>query len=81
MQYIEEVESFVYQDFECDRQELNDFFKNDALEYHQDNITRTTLVFVDNKFIGYFGLSSDALKLTSSQYLSNYFLAQSPSRL
>lgn len=78
LQYIDEVECSVYQNFECDRQELNDFLKNDALEYHQDNITRTTLVFIQDKLIGYFSLSSDALKLTSSEVFEIGFNAKYP---
>ncbi len=65
--YIDDVDFSVYQNFECDRQELNDFLIQDALGYHQDCITRTTLVFVANELIGYFSLSSDALKLTNSE--------------
>lgn len=76
--YIDDVEQSLYQNFECNRQELNDFLIQDALDYHKDNITHTTLVFVKNKLIGYFSLSSDALKLTPLEILEVGFNTKYP---
>jgi GNAT superfamily N-acetyltransferase len=65
--YIDSVEESVYQEFKCDRQELNDFLIEDALDYHAYGLTKTTLVFHNKALIGYFSLSADKIVLTQTE--------------
>lgn len=65
--YIDEIDPEVYKDFSCDRPELNEFLVEDALYHHKQNLTNTTLVLMNDKVIGFFSLSSDAIQLSPSE--------------
>lgn len=84
LQYINEVPPEIYANFSCEREELNQFLKEDARYYHEQNLTHTTLVLQDGVLIGFFSLSADAIQLTAmekgelalnGEYPINYFPA------
>jgi len=54
-------------DFDCDDSDLNDFIKHDAINYQLKYLAHTTCVFFDNKLVGFYSLSADALNLESSE--------------
>ena len=64
LQFITDVSPELYADFSCERAELNQFLQEDAVYYHQQNLTRTTLVLQDDLVVGFFSLSADAIQLT-----------------
>lgn len=81
---IDEVDPKLYKDFCCDRPELNEFLVEDAMYFHEQNLTNTTIVKLDDKMVGFFSLSSDAIRLSTSEkgdlalndeYQINYFPA------
>lgn len=55
--------------FKCGRDSLNAFLCEDAVDFHEHGLTHTTLVYVagDNEIAAYFSLSSDAVRLTTSE--------------
>ncbi|HAV5533907.1 TPA: N-acetyltransferase [Acinetobacter baumannii] len=64
---LDSVEKHLYQDFCCEREELNTFLIEDAFDYHNYGLTRTTLVFHNDVLIGYFSLSADKIVLTQTE--------------
>lgn len=64
---IEEVDKDILANFDCGRAELNEFLKDDALDYSDHGITETVVVFLAGNIAGYFSLSSDAVKLTPDE--------------
>lgn len=66
---IEEIDITCLDAFSCSRPNLDDFLKEEALGYAQYGLTATTVVFRpdDPCPIAYFSLSSDALKLATSE--------------
>lgn len=64
---IDKIDSEIYKEFSCDRLELNEFLIEDALYHHQQNLTNTTLVLMEEKVVGFFSLSSDAIRLSAAE--------------
>ncbi|UJA01466.1 GNAT family N-acetyltransferase [Acinetobacter johnsonii] len=64
---LESVQKHLYQEFECEREELNKFLIEDAFDYHGYGLTKTTLVFHNSELIGFFSLSADKIVLTNSE--------------
>lgn len=64
---IDSVEKHLYQNFKCERSELNDFLIEDALSYHEHGLTKTSLIFYNDEIIGYFSISADRIELTSTE--------------
>lgn len=58
-----------YAAFDCGRSELNEFLLDEALDYDEHGLTTTTLVYDEGEAcpVAYFSLSSDAIKLTTSE--------------
>jgi GNAT superfamily N-acetyltransferase len=52
--------------FSCGRDSLDEFLRDDALDFHRYGLTHTTLVFVqgDDEIAAYFSLSSDGIRLS-----------------
>ncbi len=65
--HLESDQKHLYQEFECEREELNRFLIEDAFEYHSYGLTKTTLVVHNSELIGYFSLSADKIVLTNSE--------------
>ncbi|WP_034171149.1 GNAT family N-acetyltransferase [Acinetobacter sp. YZS-X1-1] len=65
--YIDSIEKEAYQSFECERGELNSFLIDDAIDYHNYGLTKTTLVFESDNLIGFFSLSADKIVLTRTE--------------
>jgi GNAT superfamily N-acetyltransferase len=49
--------------FDCGDADLNSFLKDDALPYQNDSLAVTYLCLYRNQVVGYFSLSSDAIRL------------------
>ncbi len=49
--------------FDCEDNDLNSFLKDDALIYQNGSLAITYLCLYKNQIIGYFSLSSDAIRL------------------
>ncbi|MDP3741982.1 MAG: GNAT family N-acetyltransferase [Candidatus Micrarchaeota archaeon] len=49
--------------FDCNDSDLNSFLKEDALTYQTSSLAVTYLCLYKNQVIGYFSLSSDAIRL------------------
>lgn len=67
---IDEVDGQVLEVFCCGVASLNDFLRNEAIDYNLHGITQTTVVFhVDNAElpIAYFSLSADAIALNTME--------------
>ena len=55
-------ECFVRVDnFDCSDEDLNDFFKNDAGRYHEQNLAATHVVCSDTDIVAFFTLTADCL--------------------
>ncbi len=50
-------------DFYCGDKDIDDFLKNDALNWQEQKIATTTLFVYNEEIIGFFSASSDAIKL------------------
>ncbi|HAV5515511.1 TPA: GNAT family N-acetyltransferase [Acinetobacter baumannii] len=64
---IDSIEKHLYQEFQCERQELNEFLVEDALSYHEHGLTKTSLVFYNDDLVGYFSISADRIELTPTE--------------
>lgn len=64
---IDSIEKHLYQEFKCERQELNEFLIEDALSYHGHGLTKTSLVFYNDDLVGYFSISADRIELTPTE--------------
>ncbi len=49
--------------FDCGDNDLIDFLLHDALEYQENYLAHTTLLYFDGKLIGYYTLACDAIRL------------------
>ncbi len=49
--------------FDCGDDDLNEFLKDDALNYMKEKIAVTYLCFYENKLAGYYSLSNDAIEI------------------
>jgi GNAT superfamily N-acetyltransferase len=54
-------------DFDCDDKELNEFIKEDALDYQSGKIAVTYIMLYSGRPVGYFCLSNDAVELRGKQ--------------
>ncbi len=54
-------------DFDCGDSDLNDFIRNDALDYQKQDIAQTTCVLYGQKVIAYYTLACDALSLLKKE--------------
>ena len=67
LKYISNVDIAVLKQFQCDRDDINAFLYEDAIYYHDQNLTKTILGFHESDLIGFFSLSSDAIRLSKSE--------------
>lgn len=61
--------------FDCGDDDLNDFFWNEALLYHEQKFAATHVVYSDTGVVAYFTLTSDCLhkqRVASDDVLNNY---------
>lgn len=62
--------------FSCIDSDLNDFLKNDALDYHKNMISKTSLCFWKNELVGYITYTIDSIgikKVTvNTEFTSKY---------
>lgn len=49
--------------FDCSDPDLNEFLLVDAIGYQEQYLAQTTLLYFDNKLVGYFTLACDAIRL------------------
>ena len=50
--------------FDCDDKSLNDFIKTvEVRKFEEDFLGRTTLTFLDNRFVGYYTISNNVVQL------------------
>ena len=49
--------------FDCGDNDINEFLRNDALNYQKEKIAVTTLFIFENNILGFCSLASDAVKL------------------
>jgi len=54
-------------EFHCKDPDLEDFLKVDALKGQNLLLSNTTLLYFDNKLIGYYALSCDAIQLSTTE--------------
>jgi ribosomal protein S18 acetylase RimI-like enzyme len=64
---ISEVDNEILKGFTCGRDELDEFIRDDARGYDDYGLTETILVFLDGILAGYFSLSADSVKLSTSE--------------
>lgn len=49
--------------FDCGDKDINDFIRNDAINYQEANLATTTLFIHNEEIIGFFSAEADSLKL------------------
>ena len=54
-------------DFDCGDADLNDFIKNNALDYQRQDIAQTTCVLYGDKVIAFYTLACDSLSLLKNE--------------
>lgn len=61
-QVLEDCDSF---DFECGKDDLNDFIINDAADYHRTLLAESYLLKDDGRVIAYITILNDSLDMTA----------------
>jgi len=59
------------EDFDCGDSDLNEFLLRDALTYQEQYLAKTTLLYLEDKLVGYYTLACDAIRLDVSE--KNFF--------
>ncbi len=49
--------------FDCGDTDLNDFLLHDALAYQEQYLAQTTILYFEDKLVGYYTLACDAIRL------------------
>jgi len=52
-------------DFECDNQDLNEFLQTDAIQYQNERLAVTRLIYFKDTPAGYFTLVSDSIEVAA----------------
>lgn len=60
-------DSNVPKDFDCGDDDLNDFILNDALKHLEEHVAVTTLVFYQERLVGFFSLAADCIALNKTE--------------
>lgn len=53
--------------FDCGETDLNEFIKQDALKYEQSRLATTYLLIYEDKFVGFFSLVNDSIRLMEDE--------------
>lgn len=53
--------------FDCNHPDLNDFIRNNALNYQKQNLAQTTCILYEDKVVAFYTLACDALYLMNKE--------------
>ncbi|WP_323736342.1 GNAT family N-acetyltransferase [Methanosphaera sp. ISO3-F5] len=68
-------------DFDCGDEDLNNFLFIDSFKYIQNNLSIIYLIFFQEELVGYFSLSSDAIKIKTLEIKHGFYPAVKIGRL
>jgi GNAT superfamily N-acetyltransferase len=68
-------ENYDLSSFYCTDSDLNDFLKNDALDYHKNMISKTSLCFWKNELAGYITFTIDSIGIKKVN-INNEFMSK-----